>query len=175
MVLCGRLSWLLVCFWAHVNVVSYRIVTVKLEDLQGHVLQIIAGNTLYQETCHLSNISALADKRTELCRMLNSFWTNYQRRIPHTTLFVISQAGCSVDWQAATVRSATTYPTVCARTNRFKNSLRTLDLSNFQCCRPTFSHCFFVSCVNVYLLFVFVCVSRLPHFNERLCHVIVKG
>jgi len=97
-----------------------------LEDVQRHALQIIAGNTLYTEACRMFDIQSLTDRRSELYRTLFRQIVNNESHSLHCLLppkrdtYLVSR-----------IRSASTYPILRARPNRFKNSFLPYCLTNY--------------------------------------------
>ena len=98
-----------------------------LEDVQRRALQIIVGNVKYSEACCAVGVQSLADRRSELCRSLYMQVVNNQF---HSLHYLLPQKR---DIELISrLRSANTYSTFRARTNRFQNSFIQYCLSNYQ-------------------------------------------
>ena len=99
----------------------------SLEDVQRRALQIIVGNTPYSEACHMFDIQSLEDRWSELCRTLFRQTVNNESHSLHYLLppkhdtYLVSR-----------LQSASTYPILCAKTNRLKNSFLPYCLTNYQ-------------------------------------------
>jgi len=101
--------------------------TKQLEDVQRRALQIIFGNIQYDEVRRTHNIPTLAERRLDLCR------TFFQRiiRDRSNVLWYLLPARRDSELTAR-LRCARQYPTIYARTNRYKNSLIVYGLNYWQ-------------------------------------------
>jgi len=94
----------------------------NLEDVQRRALQVIFGNVPYNETRRTCNILSLAERRHELGKRF--FPENYQGQVERPLYLLPAKR----DVQLTTrLRRARQYPTICARTNRYKTLLLYLD------------------------------------------------
>jgi len=91
--------------------------TKQLVDVQRRAPQIIFGNIPYDETRCTYNILSLAERRHELGKRF------FQRIIKDESNVLFYLLPAKRDVQLATrLRCARQYPTIYARTNRYKNS-----------------------------------------------------
>jgi len=101
--------------------------TKQLEDLQRRALQIIFCNVQFDEALRFSNISCLAERRHGLSR---TFFHRIIRDKSNVLWYILPvKRDLHI---TARLRSARQYPTICARTNRHKNSLIVFGLNHFQ-------------------------------------------
>ena len=98
----------------------------SLENIQRRALQIIVGNVSYEVACDELNLSTLADRRASICSTLFRQIT-CQSHVLHYLL--PAQRDAKI---ASRLRSTNKYPTVRARTSRYKNSFIPYALSNYQ-------------------------------------------
>jgi len=96
--------------------------TKQLEDVQRRALRTIFGNIPYDEARRTCNILSLAERRHELGKRF------FQRIIKDKSndLFYLLPAKRDV-LLTTRLRCARQYPTIYARTNRYKNSFILLD------------------------------------------------
>ena len=97
-------------------------------NIQRRALQIIDGNTPYEEACRLFDLPTLAERRLSLCSTLFRQITSKSHAL-HYLLPVPAKRDATL---VSRLRSTLKYPTVRARTNRYKNSFIPYSLSNFQ-------------------------------------------
>ena len=96
--------------------------TKQLEDVQRRVLHVIFGNIPYDEARRTCNILSLAERRHELGKRF------FRRVIKDKSNVLLYLLPAKRDVQLTTrLRRARQYPTIYARTNRYKNSLSYLD------------------------------------------------
>ena len=84
------------------------------------------GNTPYDEACCLVKLTSLSERRDSLCSKLFSQLVS-QSHILHCLLPVQRD-----DSLTGRLRSRNKYPTIHARTNRFKNSFISYAIANYQ-------------------------------------------
>ena len=101
--------------------------TKQLEDVQRRALQISFGNIPYDEARRTCNILSLAERRHELGKRF------FQRIIKDKSNVLFYLLPAKHDVQLTTrLRCARQYPTIYARTNRYKNSFILFGLNHFQ-------------------------------------------
>ena len=102
--------------------------TKQLEDVQRRALQIIFGHIPYDEARRTCNILSLAERRHELGKR---FFQGIIKDKSNVLFYLLSlnQARCSLTTR---LRCARQYPTIYARTNRYKNSFILFGLNHFQ-------------------------------------------
>ena len=99
----------------------------KLEDTQRRALQIIVDNVPYEEACYMLKFPSLAERRLSMCETLFK-QIACESHVHHYLLPAKRDAELT-----CRMRSMNKYPTVRARTNRYKNSFVLYALSHFQC------------------------------------------
>ena len=107
-------------------------------------LQVIFGNIPYDEARRICNILSLAERRHELGKRF------FQRIIKgeSNVLFYLLPAKRDVQLKTR-LRCARQYPTIYARTNRYKNSFILFGLNHFQWCNFVYFVYAWFSCMFV--------------------------
>jgi len=101
--------------------------TKQLEDVQRRALRIIFGNIPYDEARRTYNILSLAERRHELGKRFFQGVIKDKSNV----LFYLLPAKRDVELTTR-LRCATQYPTIYARTNRYKNYFILFGLNHFQ-------------------------------------------
>ena len=100
--------------------------TTSLENIQRRALQIIAGNIPYGEACCLFQLTSLSERRDSLCSKL------FRQLFSQSHILHYLLPAQRDDELTGRLRSRNKYPTVRARTNRFKNSFIPYAVANYQ-------------------------------------------
>jgi len=110
----------------HTSLTKQQTTSTSLENIQCRALQIIAGNIPYDEACCLFKLTSLSERQDSLCSKL------FRQLVSQSHILHCLLPAQRDDSLTGRLRSRNKYPTVCARTNRLKNSFIPYAIANYQ-------------------------------------------
>ena len=100
--------------------------TTSLGNIQRRTLQIIAGNIPYDAACCLFKLTSLSERQDSLCSKL------FRQLVSQSHILHCLLPAQRDDSLTGRLQPRNKYPTVHARTNRFKNSFIPHAIANYQ-------------------------------------------